>query len=92
MEVIVSKFSHEKDAGRVAVQLAQHCFFGTRQMARSTAGSLDPTLMLRIKEIVLAKFGGRRSVTDREALWAKCKTAIGQKCKILRKYRMAHLP
>ena len=51
-------------------------------MATHTAGTLDPVRMGHIKEIILAKFGGRRrSAVDREAIWGKCKIAIGQKCK-----------
>ena len=67
------------------MQLAHQYFFGTRVMAIHTAGTLDPVRMGRIKEIILAKFGGRRSVVDREAIWGKCKIAIGQKCKQLRR-------
>ena len=56
-------------------------------MRRSTAGNLDPTGMRPIKEIIIAKFGGRRCVEDKEALWEKCKIAIGQKCKHLRRQK-----
>ena len=36
-------------------------------MSISTAGTLDSAIMMRIKEIVLAKFGKRRSAEDKEA-------------------------
>ena len=54
-------------------------------MATHTAGTLDPVRMGHIKEIILAKFGGRRSAVDCEAIWGKCKIAIRQKCKQLRR-------
>ena len=50
-------------------------------MRKSTAGNLDPNRMQRIKEIILAKFGGERCLENKEALWEKCIIAIGQKCK-----------
>ncbi len=43
--------------------------------------------MKKIKAIVLAKFGAKRLDANREAIWAKCKVAIGQKCKSLRNAR-----
>ena len=82
MEEILAHYCHEKDAVRCAVQLAHQYLFGTRVMATHTAGTLDPVRMGHIKEILLAKFGGRRrSAVDCEAIWGKCKIAIGQKCK-----------
>ena len=63
------------------MQLAHQYFFGTSVMATHTAGTLDPVRMGHIKEIILAKFGWRRSAVDREAIWGKCKIAIGHKCK-----------
>ena len=68
----------------MVIQLAVQFFFGEAVMIRSIAGSLDDNKMKRIKAIVISKFGEKRGEADREALWAKCKTAIGQKCKILR--------
>ena len=68
----------------MAVQLATLYFFGEDMMAQHTAGTLDAMKMERIKAIVLAKFGEKRSPEDKEALWARCKVAIGQKCKQLR--------
>ncbi len=61
-------------------------------MARNTAGTLDSGPMKKIKAIVLAKFGAKRSDADREAIWAKCKVAIGQKCKSLRNARRGRGP
>ena len=87
LEAILTRFTHEKDAGRMCVQLAQDYFFGKEEMAQRTAGKLDRSRMQRIRSIVLSKFGGRRSVADREALWAKCKVAIGHKCKHFRSDR-----
>ena len=76
----------------MAVQLAVHFFFGEAVMARNTAGTLDENKMKRIKAIVISKFGEKRGEADREALWAKCKTAIGQKCKMLRAAQRAKEP
>ena len=61
-------------------------------MARNTAGTLDENKMKRIKAIVISKFGEKRGEADREALWAKCKTAIGQKRKMLRAVQRAKGP
>ena len=79
VEDILKRYSGESNAGRVAVHLAQFYFFGTRRMSRSTAGNLDPAGMRRIREIILGKFGKKRCTEDKEALWEKCKIAIGQK-------------
>ena len=78
------RYHHEKDAGRIAVQLALHYFLGEATMCLHTASTLDTSRMKKIKAIVISKFGAKRSDADREVLWAKCKTAIGQKCKMLR--------
>ena len=53
-------------------------------MSRHTAGTLNRQKMNRIKAIVTAKFMARRSEADKEVLWDRCKTSIGQKCKTLR--------
>lgn len=58
-------------------------------MAVNTVGTLDASVLKRIKEIVLAKFGRKRSPADREALWAKARTSLGHKCKVLRAARRA---
>ena len=76
----------------MAVQLAVHFFFGEAVMARNTAGTLDENKMKRIKAIVISKFGEKRGEPDREALWAKCKTTTGQKCKMLRAAQRAKGP
>ena len=80
----MKRYSKERDAGRVAVHLAQFYFFGESVMARTTAAHLDPAKMGQIKSLVLGKFGAKRSLADKEELWRKCRTAIGQKCKTLR--------
>ena len=67
----------------MVVQLAVQFFFGEAVMARNTAGTLEESKMKRIKAIVIFKFGEKCGEVDREAFWAKCKTAIGQKCKML---------
>ena len=46
---------------------------------------LDPHKMERIRCLVMAKFGRKRSEEDKVALWSRCKTAIAQKCKSFRK-------
>ena len=53
-------------------------------MSRHTAGTLNRDKMDKIKAIVTAKFMARRSEVDKEVLWGRCKTSIGQKCKTLR--------
>ncbi len=75
----------------MAVQLASHYIFGEASMACHTAGTLEPSRMRRIKAIVISKFGGKRSEADKEALWARCKIAIGQKCKMLRLAKKGNL-
>lgn len=67
----------------MAVQLAVQYFFGEAVMTKSTAGTLDSGRMNRIKAIILSKFGEKRGEADREVIWGKCRTAIGQKCKML---------
>ena len=67
--------------------LAQDYFFGKEEMAQHTAGKLNSSRMQRIRSIMLSKFGGRRSLADKEVLWARCKVAIGHKCKQLRSNR-----
>ncbi len=68
----------------MAVQLASQYFFGKAEMAASTASTLDTTKMDKIKAIVTAKFGPKRSAADKEAIWSRCKTVTGQKCKAFR--------
>ena len=65
----------------MAVQLAVLYFFGEATMSLHTVSKLDTSQMKQIKAIV---FGAKQSDADREVLWTKCKTAIGQKCKMLR--------
>ena len=67
----MKRYSKERDAGRVAVHLAQFYFFGESVMARTTAAHLDPAKMGQIKSLVLGKFGARRSLADKEDLWRK---------------------
>ena len=81
---IMSQFSKEKDAGRVAVHLAQFYFFGESVIAKTTAARLDPIQMEEIKHLIISKFAGNRSMADKEDLWRRCRVAIGQKCKLLR--------
>lgn len=64
-------------------------FYGEAVMACNTAGTLE---MNRIKAIIISKFGEKRGETEKEVLWGKCKTAIGQKCKILRSAARANEP
>ena len=45
----MKRYSKERDAGRVAVHLAQFYFFGESVMARTTAAHLDPAKMGQIK-------------------------------------------
>ena len=73
----------------MAVQLAVQFFFGEAVMAFNTAGSLELSKMNRLKAIIISKFGEKRGEADREVLWGKCKTAIGQKCKMLRNAQKA---
>ena len=72
----------------MAVQLAIQYFFGEATMASSTYTSLDQT-KIKIKAIVLSKFGTKMTTADKELLWSKCKIAIGQKCKFLRTAKRA---
>ena len=76
----------------MAVQLAIQFCFGEAVMARNTAGTLEASKMKRIKAIIISKFGEKRGEADREALWAKSKTAIGQKYKMLRAAQRAKGP
>ena len=76
----------------MAVQLAVQFSFGEAVMARNTAGTLEDSKMKRIKAIVISKSGEKRGEADREALWVKCKTAIGQKCKMLHAAQRAKGP
>ncbi len=71
----------------MAGQLAARHYFGEEVMATNTDGTLDPIKMNLIKAIVLSKFEGKKSKEDDEVIWARCKTAIGQKCKQLRAAR-----
>ena len=66
------------------MQLALNYYFGPEAMRRSTAGSLDPARMNLIKNAIISKLCTRRCREDREALWERCKKAIGQKCNHLR--------
>ena len=75
----------------MAVQLAVKHFFGEDVMASNTAGSLDSSKMRTIKTIILAKFGAKKSEEEKEDIWARCKIAIGQKCKQLRATRRSAL-
>ena len=81
---ILGRYNKEKDAGRVAVHLAQFYYLGETATSRTTAAHLDSSKMEEIKELILSKFASRRSLADREELWRKCRVAIGQKCKQLR--------
>ena len=54
-------------------------------MAEHTPGTLDPIQMERIKDITIAKFAKNRLQKDQDALWKKCKDAIGHKCNALRR-------
>ena len=81
---ILRRYNDERNAGRLAVHLAQFYYFGTTAMRHSTAGTLDSAKMLLIKEAIVSKFAMRRCREDREALWERCKKAIGQKCNHLR--------
>lgn len=53
----------------MAVQLATQFFFGEEAMSKKTADSLDAVKMGRLKAIILAKIGGKRSEENKEALW-----------------------
>ncbi len=44
-----------------------------------------------IQVIVTAKFAAKRSEEDKDALWSRCKMAIGQKCKALRAAQRANI-
>ena len=69
----------------MAVHLALYYFFGEEVMAKHTPGMLDPTKMLEIKRITIAKFAINCPQKDQDALWKKCKDAIGHKCNALRR-------
>ncbi len=91
VEGIMAHYHSVSQAGRMAIHLALHFFFGPDVMYFSTvkgAGSksaLDPQKLKQIELLILQKFGRRLSQVDRIALWSWCRTAIGQKCKSLRK-------
>ena len=53
-------------------------------MAANTAGTLDAESMRHLKDILLAKYGRKKSTADKEILWNMCRTAIGQRCKNIR--------
>ncbi len=57
-------------------------------MSCNTAGTLEFSKMEKIK-IVTSKFGGKRSKADKEAIWAKCKIALGLKYKAFRQAQKA---
>ena len=40
--------------------------------------------MRHLKDILLAKYGRKMSIADKEILWNICRTAIGQRCKNIR--------
>ena len=60
--------------------------FSGQVMAANTAGSLDTENMRHLEDIILAKYGRKKSTTDKESLWStcQCRTAIGQRCKNIR--------
>ena len=58
-------------------------------MCRTTAGTLDQGKMLLIKDAILSKFP-TRCCQDKDALWERCKKAIGQKCNHLRYGKWCH--
>ena len=84
IEEILSHNRGESKAGKAAVHLAQFVYFGADTMRQSTAATLDVAKMREIKDIILGKYAIKRCAQDRNALWEKCKKAIGQKCKNLR--------
>ena len=90
MDSILGRFTYERDAGRLAVHLATEYFFGEAVMEDSTpmglggCSKLNPAKMDKIRALVMAKFGRKRSEEDKILLWSRCKTAIGQKCKSFR--------
>ena len=53
---IVSPYYKEVNAGRMAVKLVVHYFFGTNEMMRRTQATLDQCKMKRLKAIVCNKF------------------------------------
>jgi hypothetical protein len=75
---------NERYAGRATNQLAKLYFFDRRVMARSTLSTLDRDRLRRTKLIIIAKFGWEKSPADREVLWSRCRTALGQRCKNIR--------
>ena len=84
LDEISSKYTLEKDAGRVTNQLAEMYFFGPETMAQNTVSSLDKKLIKQMKSIILSRFGRKKSLADQEELWSKCRTALGQHCKNIR--------
>ena len=82
----MARYRTDAHAGRMAVNLAIH-FFGLEVLAQSTptgahdTEKLDENIMRQIMQLVLSKFGKRRSPEDRAELWSRCKTAIAQRCK-----------
>ena len=80
----MATYRTDSDAGRMAVNLAIH-FFGAEVLARSTptgaqgTEKLDESIMRQIMQLVLSKFGKRRTPEDRAELWSRCKTAIAQR-------------
>lgn len=89
IESITAQFHDSRDAGRMAIQLALYHFFGEDMMARNTPGTLDPSKMQEIKNIVIKKFAMNSSPEDQETLWKKCKDAIGHRCNDIRRRRNA---
>ena len=81
IEELSTNFTREEQVGRFAITLAREYFFGDEEMSTKTPGSLDKTLMDRLKAVVISKFGHKRSAADKEALWARARTALGHKCK-----------
>ena len=71
MNEILGHYS-KKDAGQVAVHLAQFYFFGESLMGKTTAARLDTTKIDEIKHLIVTKFGENRSAAVKEEIWRRC--------------------
>jgi hypothetical protein len=56
---ILGRYNKEKDAGQVAVHLAQFYYFGVTAMSQTTATRQDLSKMEAMKELITAKFSAK---------------------------------
>lgn len=81
----------DKPPPKLAIALARKCIFGDEVMrhsnitARNNMQPLDPEKLEIIRNCVMWMHN-RQSEAEFDLTWAKCRTAIQQKCKHLRYY------